>query len=181
VRPSPPPVTATAPSIALGVAAAVALVVVTFASEGIAGRLALCQAPGPGWAAASTLAAAILVLALAFWAAASWTRPRAPRRGPGRLLVAISAIAVALSGSIALLGIGFWVTAAHATIAQSTGPATLYAIAVVGPSMASLASAILVTLARSRPIPTWLPPLVFIAVTAASVGIPILGRAAFCH
>ncbi len=172
--------TGIATSVGLGMAVAGALVVATFASEETIARLAICQPAGSASPAPLAYVGAVALLALLHWAAVTATRRTAPRRGPAPVLIGVSIAGIVFSALIALLGLGFWITAGPATAAETVRVAVLFLVAFCAPSIGSLCAAILTSISRSRPMPSLLPPLAVIAATAGSAGILLVSFAASC-
>ena len=158
-----------AAGVGLVVAAAAVIVVAGFASE--QALLAPWVVGGPGQKTSvgplAVYGGGLVALAAIHWAAA-----RLARRGPGRALAAwlagVSAAGILFFVFVALLGLGFWSAAREAGPAETLGAGLLFFLALVGPSLASLVSAIVSVVAR-RPALAALPPLVLLATTGTSV------------
>jgi hypothetical protein len=105
---------------------------------------------------------------------ASWLA----RRDPGRerfvwWLVGASSSGVVWFGGLALLSASFWSVARPASsMSEAVLIGLLYFVALAGPSLASLAAAVLTVVARARRAPVVLPPAAFLIVASLSVAIP---------
>jgi hypothetical protein len=153
--------------------AAAALIVVTFASEETAARLAICQPP-QRWDAPLAYVGATLALALVYWVATAVDRRRGAFRGAAPWLIGVSIAGLLFSGWIASLGIGFWGGGQLTNAAEVVLIGCLFVVAFTGPSVASLVAAIFVRGARARPKFTLVAPLVLLGVTAVSVALPLV-------
>lgn len=160
---------------ALGVGAVAAVIVATFAAEETVARLAICQTPSAASLAPLLYICAVAALALICWAATRMTRRHASRRGPAPVLITVAGAGVLFSALVALLGVGFWASAAEAGGVHLVVVAILFLLAFTGPSVALLLAGILIGMSRSRPMPTALPPLVLLAATATSAAPSVVG------
>ena len=154
----------------LVVAASLAIVVAGFASEGA--LLTRWVVGGPEEAPVVQLGlygGGLLALAAVYGAAARSARRTPPRRALAGWLAGVSSAGLLVFTFVALLGLGFWSAARDAGAVETGFVGVLFFVALAGPAVASLISAILMTVSRHRPIVAAMPPLVLLAATGTSV------------
>jgi hypothetical protein len=159
-----------------GVAAATA--VVGFASEEALGSaLGSCSIEPT----VALLAYSLGVVSLALLLVIAAHRVPGPRAAFAAGLVAVSVVGVVFCVALALLGAGFWTSARSVDGTAAVSVVRLFLIGVAAPSVATLTGALLILIARRRPMPRLLPAIVFLGLVCGSAVIVIASVPVACR